>query len=43
MDFISDFAQGFMALFQAGGETFVGWVTGNYSHGNLSDDRLPWE
>lgn len=27
MDFISDFAQGFMALFQAGGETFVGWVT----------------
>ena len=28
MEFISDFAQGFMALFQAGGETFVGWVTG---------------
>lgn len=28
MDFISDFVQGFMALFQAGGETFVGWVTG---------------
>ena len=27
MEFISDFAQGFMALFQAGGETFVGWVT----------------
>ena len=28
MDFISDFAQGFMALFKAGGETFVGWVSG---------------
>ena len=31
MDFISDFAQGFMALFQEGGETFVGNLS-DYSH-----------
>lgn len=28
MDGISWFANGFMTLFQAGGETFMGWVTG---------------
>lgn len=28
MDSISWFANGFMTLFQAGGETFMGWVTG---------------
>ena len=28
MNVISDFATGFMALFQAGGQTFMGWVTG---------------
>lgn len=28
MQFISAFANGFMSLFQAGGETFWGWVTG---------------
>ncbi|MBO8433725.1 MAG: PTS glucitol/sorbitol transporter subunit IIC [Tyzzerella sp.] len=28
MDFISNLANGFMSLFQAGGETFMGWVTG---------------
>lgn len=28
MDFITTLAQGFMSLFTAGGETFMGWVTG---------------
>ena len=28
MEFISSLAEGFMSLFQAGGETFMGWVTG---------------
>jgi glucitol/sorbitol PTS system EIIC component len=28
MQFISNFAQGFMEIFQAGGDTFVGWVAG---------------
>ena len=28
MELITNLAQGFMALFTAGGETFMGWVTG---------------
>ena len=28
MDMISKLAEGFMSLFQAGGEQFMGWVTG---------------
>lgn len=28
MEFITSLAQGFMSLFTAGGETFMGWVTG---------------
>ena len=28
MEYITDFAQWFMSLFQAGGETFLKWVTG---------------
>ena len=28
MEFISNVASGFIGLFQAGGDTFVGWVTG---------------
>ncbi len=28
MDYISKFAEGFMKLFQLGGETFVSWMTG---------------
>lgn len=28
MEFISNVANGFMSLFQAGGDTFLGWVTG---------------
>ncbi|MBR0307725.1 MAG: PTS sorbitol transporter subunit IIC, partial [Mogibacterium sp.] len=28
MEFISKLAEGFMSLFTAGGETFMGWVSG---------------
>ncbi|MGZ7153998.1 PTS glucitol/sorbitol transporter subunit IIC, partial [Streptococcus pyogenes] len=28
MDFIIKFAEGFMKLFQLGGETFISWMTG---------------
>lgn len=28
MEFISNIATGFMSVFQSGGQTFVGWVTG---------------
>ena len=28
MEFVTWVANGFMSLFQAGGETFLGWVTG---------------
>ena len=28
MELITNLAQGFMSLFTAGGETFMGWVTG---------------
>lgn len=28
MEFVSNLANGFMSLFQAGGETFLGWVSG---------------
>ena len=28
MDFIINFAEGFMRLFQLGGETFISWMTG---------------
>ena len=28
MEFITWLANGFMSLFQAGGETFMGWITG---------------
>ena len=28
MEFVAKLAEGFMSLFSAGGETFMGWVTG---------------
>ena len=28
MNYISKFAEGFMHLFQLGGETFISWMTG---------------
>lgn len=28
MDYITKFAEGFMKLFQLGGDTFISWMTG---------------